>query len=96
MSYVWEEEYIHPNTVPTVVQLEWHLREVYNKDPMAGMFAVPMMGTWRRTLAVVRRLSERKYRVVFQTSPAFNNDNKTFRSLKAAKAYAVAIVTLDN
>lgn len=94
MSYVWEQEYFHPNTVPTVVLLEWHLREVYNKDPMAGMFAVPIMGTWRRTHAVVRRLSERKYSVQFQSIVLTDND-KTFRSLKAAKAYALAVVTLD-
>lgn len=94
MSYVWEEEYVHPNTVPTVVRLEWHLKKVWDKDPMAGMFAVPIMGTWRRTDAVVRRLSERKYSVQFQSIALTDND-KTFRSLKAAKAYAVAVVTLD-
>lgn len=92
MSYVWEQEYLPLSD--TAWDFEWHLKKVWDKDPMAGMFAVPIMGTWRRTDAVVRRLSERKYSVQFQSIALTDND-KTFRSLKAAKAYAVAVVTLD-
>lgn len=86
MSYVWEEEYL-PQT-PTAWGIEWHLKKQI-PPPDRERF-------WKISVAWVRKLDERKYRVVFQTTPAFNNDNKTFRSLKAAKAYALAIITLTN
>lgn len=93
MSYVWEEEYIHePRRIAEPQRfsvIEWHLKHVVGRHERTGH-------DLKVSVAYIRRLDERKYRVVFQMTPAFTNDNKTFRSLKAAKAYAVAIVTLDN
>ena len=42
MSYVWEQEYLPLSD--TAWDFEWHLKKVWDKDPMAGMFAVPIMG----------------------------------------------------
>ena len=92
MSYVWEQEYL-PRSA-TAWDFEWHLKKVWDKDPLEGKFEIPMRGVWRVTLAVVHKLSERKWSVQFQAVSQQHND-KTFRSLKAAKAYAVAVVTLD-
>lgn len=91
MSYVWEEEYIHePRRIGEPQRFfaaEWHLKKIVGRNERGHDLKV--------SVAYIRRLDERKYRAVFQMTPAFNNDNKTFRSLKAAKAYAVAVVTLD-
>jgi hypothetical protein len=95
MSLVWEEEWIRPGVSPVDLRdFEWHLKKVWDKDPLAHKFDVPMLGTWRLTLAVVRRRGQRQWEVSFQEIVQMNND-KTFRSLKAAKAYAVAVVTLE-
>lgn len=86
MSLVWEEEYLAHQA--TAWAIEWHLKKIVGRNVKNRDLKI--------SVAYIRKLDDRKYRVVFQTSPAFNNDNKTFRSLKAAKAYAVAIVVLDN
>jgi hypothetical protein len=44
--------------------------------------------------AYVVKRGERKWHAFFPSYLA--NNDKTFRSLKAAKAYAVAIITLEN
>lgn len=85
MSYVWEEEYL-PRSA-TAWDSKWHLKKIVGKNDKNRDLKV--------SVAHIYRLDERKYRVVFQMTPAFTNDNKTFRSLKAAKAYATAIVTLE-
>lgn len=92
MSYVWEEEYIHePRRIAEPQRFSvmvWHLKKIIGRYEKTGH-------DLKVSVAHIYRLDERKYRVVFQTTPAFNNDNKTFRSLKAAKAYALAIITLE-
>ena len=93
MNYVWEAEYIHePRKIGEPQRfsvIEWHLKHIVGKYERTGH-------DLKVSVAHIYRLDERKYRVVFQMTPAFNNDNKTFRSLKAAKAYAVAIITLES
>ena len=87
MSYVWEEEWVRPGVaVPVDLRdFEWHLKKVIpNKHRPDGVY--------KGSVAWVRRIGDRKYRV---TINQHGNDDKTFRSLKAAKAYAVAVVTLD-
>ena len=95
MSYVWEEEWIRPGVSPVDLRdFEWHLKKVWDKDPLAHKFANPLSGTWTVALAIVRRRGQRQWEVRFQEIVHMNND-KTFRSLKAAKAYALAIITLE-
>jgi len=93
MSYVWEEE-LMPVGNGAVWQVEHHLKKVWNTDPMAHKFTSPMVGQWKISVAWVHKLGDRKYKVCINKSSERNND-KTFRSLKAAKAYAVAVVTLE-
>lgn len=85
MTYVWEEEYL-PRSA-TAWAMEWHLKHIVGKSKWNHDLKI--------SVAYIRKLGDRKYRVVFQTNPAFITDNKTLRSLKAAKAYALAIITLD-
>jgi hypothetical protein len=69
----------------------WHLKKVWDKDPMGDKFGNPLIGKWKVSVAWVTKNGDRSYRVSF-----FKGDNdRTFRSLKAAKAYAVAIITLE-
>lgn len=84
MSYVWEEEYL-PRS-PTAWGIEWHLKKIVGKSDKYRDLKV--------SVAWVRKLDDRKYRVTINRHSERYND-KTFRSLKAAKAYAVAIVTLE-
>ena len=93
MSYVWEEELMQANSgVPTVWQVQHHLKKVWDKDPLAHNFALPLSGVWKVTVAWVTKIGDRKWDCQF-----VNHDgSRTFRSLKAAKAYAVAIITLEN
>ena len=92
MNYVWEEELANYPGVGWVI--DWRLKKVWEKDPLECKFEIPMRGVWRVTLAVVHKLSERKWRVRFEAISQQPYD-KTFRSLKAAKAYALAITTLE-
>lgn len=89
----WEEDYFHANTTRSSIQVSWHLkRMVPAKDPMAMAPFNIMTGPYSKSLAWVHQRGERRYHVSFVNN--FDSD-KTFRSLKAAKAYAVAIVTLE-
>lgn len=92
MRLEWEEELMQANSgVPTVWQVQHHLKKVWDKDPLEGQFAVPLRGVWKVTVAWVTKIGDHKWRCQF-----VNHDgSRTFRSLKAAKAYAVAIVTLE-
>jgi hypothetical protein len=91
MSYVWEEELMSNNGVPTVWRIQHHLKKVWDKDPLEKQFANPLRGQWKVSLAWVTKVSDRKWHCQFVN----HNESRTFRSLKAAKAYAVAIITLD-
>lgn len=93
MSLVWEEDYFYTSTQTTDRAISWHLkRMVPAKDPMAMAPYNIMTGPYSISLAWVHQRGEHNYHVSFVNK--FDND-KTFRSLKAAKAYALAIVTLE-
>lgn len=90
MSYVWEEEYLHePRKIAEPKRfgvIEWHLKKQI-PPPDRERF-------WKISVAVVRKIGDRKYHVWFVRGEYSTND-KTFRSLKQAKAYATAIITLE-
>ena len=93
MSLVWEEDYFYTSTQTTDRAVSWHLkRMVPGKDPMAMAPYNIMTGPYSKSLAWVHQRGERLYHVSFVNK--FDSD-KIFRSLKAAKAYAVAVVTLE-
>lgn len=93
MSLVWEEDYFYTSTQTTDRAVSWHLkRMVPAKDPMVMTPYNIMTGPYSKSLAWVHQRGERLYHVSFVNN--FDSD-KTFRSLKAAKAYAVAVVTLE-
>lgn len=90
MSYVWEEE-LQPSKYDADGNLVWrvehHLKLVWDKDPHPH----PLNGKWKVSVAWVRKIGDRKWDCQF-----VNHDgSRTFRSLKAAKAYALAIITLE-
>lgn len=89
MSYVWEQEYNHePRRIgpQRFSVIDWHLKKLLPSSGLARDVTFMISVAW------VRRISDRKYLV---TINQHGNDDKTFRSLKAAKAYALAIVTLE-
>ena len=94
MRYEWEEELFPERYLPND-QVEWkvqhHLKRVWDKDPLEKAVASPLHGQWKVTIAWVTKVDKRKWDCHF-----VNHDgSRTFRSLKAAKAYAVAIITLE-
>ena len=92
MSYIWELDIdIHNPNGCGPLSSAWHLREVWDKDPLEKQFANPLRGTWKFSVAWVTKIGDRKWDCQFVD----HDGSRTFRSLKAAKAYAVAIVTLD-
>jgi hypothetical protein len=95
MTYVWELDVDVFNLPPSghgPLHSAWHLKKVWDKDPLEGQFAIPRRGQWKVSVAWVNKVSDRKYNLRFAKGDC---DDKTFRSLKAAKAYAVAIITLE-
>ena len=92
MTYVWETEYLPQTTRGGEWKEQWHLKKVWDKDPLEKQFDVPLRGTWKVSVAWVTKISERKWDAQFVN----HNGNRTFRSLKAAKAYALAIITLES
>lgn len=94
MSLVWEEDYFYTSTAGGSDRtVSWHLkRMVPAKDPMARAPFSIVNGPYSKSLAWVHQQGERRYHVSFVNN--FDSD-KTFGSLKAAKAYAVAIITLE-
>ena len=92
MTYVWETEYLPQTTRGGEWKEQWHLKKVWDKDPLEKQFDVPLRGTWKVSVAWVTKIGERKWDAQFIN----HNGNRTFRSLKAAKAYALAIVTLES
>ena len=95
MRYVWEEE-LQPSKYDADDNLVWrvehHLKRVWDKDPLGDKFGNRLIGTWKVTVAWVTKISDRKWLCQFVNH---NYEGRTFRSLKAAKAYAVAIITLE-
>jgi len=84
MSYVWEQEYL-PRSA-TAWDFEWHLKKIVGKNDKNRDLKI--------SAAYIYKLGDRKYEAAFPHGQRHND--KTFRSLKAAKAYALAIVVLDN
>lgn len=85
MSYVWEEELMSNHGVPTVWQVQHHLKKCLPKNDGSPFH-------YKVTFAWVTKIADRKWDAQFVN----NNGSRTFRSLKAAKAYAVAIITLED
>lgn len=104
MSYIWELDVDIFNARQTGegplsvdstrLNSAWHLKRVWHKDHLEGHLVTPLRGTWKVSVAWVCKVGDRKWRAYFQT--AQRDNDKTFRSLKAAKAYALAIITLEN
>lgn len=91
MNYVWEEEYAPLAGRTHNWSTQWHLKKVWDKDPLEDKFDMPLRGVWKISVAWVTKIGDRKWDCQF-----VNNDgSRTFRSLKAAKAYALAIITLE-
>jgi hypothetical protein len=93
MSYVWEEDIDIFAKDPMSMRPSWHLKKVIPQEP--GEKPPWRLGTgpMKVSVAWVTREGERKFSVRFVLSGSDDYD-KTFRSLKAAKAYALAIVSL--
>jgi hypothetical protein len=91
MRYVWEEDLLPDINFKWAV--EHHLKKVWDKDPLEKQFAIPLRGVWKVTVAWVTKIGDRKWLCQFVNK---HDEGRTFRSLKAAKAYAVAIITLEN
>lgn len=94
MNYVWELD-VDVHSSPSghgPLGSSWHLKKTWDRDKLEGKFHIPLRGQWKVSVAWVNRISERKYFVRFAKD---DHNDKTFRSLKAAKAYAVAVVTLE-
>jgi hypothetical protein len=88
MRYVWEEE-LQPSNYDADDNLVWrvehHLKKKFTED------LVGRPRDFKITVAWVTKIGDRKWDCQFVN----HNGSRTFRSLKAAKAYAVAIITLD-
>ena len=95
MRYEWETE-LQPSKYDADDNLVWraehHLKKVWDKEPLEKQFATPLRGVWKVTVAWVTKIGDRKWDCQFVNH---NDGSRTFRSLKAAKAYAVAIITLE-
>jgi hypothetical protein len=88
VKYVWETE-VMPRHIEddgkTVWQEHWHLKQYLPKND-GSVFDYKITVCW------VTKIGERKWDCHF-----VNHDgSRTFRSLKAAKAYATAIITLED
>ena len=94
MRYEWEldVDVFQSPSADRPLDTTWHLKKVWDKDPLAHKFANPLRGQWKLSMAWVRKIGDRKWQVRCVNS---HDNDKTFRSLKAAKAYAVAIITLE-
>lgn len=92
MNYVWEEDIDIFAKDLSKARPSWHLKKLIPADPGSRPPWRLGTGPYKISCAWVTREGERKYKVRFVT---MNHNDKTFRSLKAAKAYALAIATLD-
>jgi hypothetical protein len=89
MSYVWEPE-LQPSKYAGDDNLVWrvehHLKKCLPKTEGSAF-------DYKISVAWIVKISDRKWRCSFITT---YDESRTFRSLKAAKAYTVAIITLEN
>lgn len=88
MRYEWEEELFPARYLPNDQvewQGQWHLKKSFYEDPIGRE------RNYKITVAWVTKIGDRKWDCQFVN----HNGSRTFRSLKAAKAYAVAIITLE-
>jgi len=88
MTYVWETE-LMPSGKPTAWKVEHHLKKCLPKTE-GSLF------NYKVSVAYVVKIGDRKWACQTINKSIHNNESRTFRSLKAAKAYAVAIITLEN
>lgn len=86
MNYVWETELSSNYGVPTVWMVEHHFKKCLPKTYGSAF-------DYKFTVAWVAKTGDRKWYCQFVNN---NDESRTFRSLKAAKAYVVAIITLEN
>lgn len=95
MRYIWEldVDIFASHSGHGELGSSWHLKRVWSKDHLEGHLVTPLRGTWKVSVAWVTKEGDRKWRVRFIKD---DPNDKTFRSLKAAKAYALAIITLEN
>jgi len=89
MSYVWEEELMPEKYLPND-QVEWKVQH-HLKKVLAPTEEFGRVREYKISVAWVTKIGDRKWDCQFVN----HNGSRTFRSLKAAKAYAVAIITLD-
>jgi hypothetical protein len=87
MTYVWETELMPEKYLPND-QVEWkvehHLKACLPKTEGSAF-------DYKITAAYVIKIGDRKW----DCHLVNNDESRTFHSLKAAKAYAVAIITLE-
>jgi hypothetical protein len=83
MNYVWETELV-PVGNPMTWNVQHHLKKCLPKTYGSAF-------DYKFTLAYITKMGDRKWDCKFVN----NDEGRTFRSLKAAKAYAVAIITLE-
>lgn len=89
MSLAWEEDFdIFAEDIPK--SLTWHLKKLIPRTDLLAASSPP----YKVSLAWIRKSGERKYDVHFMHD-LHGQPSKTFRSLRQAKAYATAIVTLE-
>jgi monoamine oxidase len=89
MNYVWEEELMPDKYLPND-QVEWKIQHHFKKclpKTYGSAFDYKFSVAW------VTNRGDRKWYCQFVNN---NDESRTFRSLKAAKAYVVAIITLEN
>lgn len=87
MNYVWETELSSNYGVPTVWREEHHLKACLPKTYGSAF-------DYKITVAWVTKTGDRRWYCQFVNNN--NDESRTFRSLKAAKAYATAIITLED
>lgn len=87
MKYVWETELVQNRAGNWVDQL--HLKATFAKDLATRTSGLDY---WKHTVAWVYKIKDRKWDCQFVN----HNGSKTFPTKKAAMAYAVAIVALED
>ncbi len=85
MSYVWETELMPIGSATW--KLQHHFKKCLPKTYGSAF-------DYKFSVAWVTNRGDRKWYCQFVNNN--NDESRTFRSLKAAKAYAVAIITLED
>jgi hypothetical protein len=89
MNYVWETELMsskYDKDDNLVWRVEHHFKKCLPKTYGSAF-------DYKFSVAWVTKTGDRKWDAQFVNN---NDESRTFRSLKAAKAYVVAIITLEN